>query len=84
MPSGYRLAEALPRWCVKAPGRWPQPIVVCGDGENCPIAVKAAEQLEQAGFKEVWTYCGDPQAWVNTMTAAKPAPTQVVSDPDLN
>ena len=58
------------------------PIVIYGDGEGCPVAEKAAAVLSQAGFAEVWTYFGHPEAWAQRQPDCS-KPQYVVCDPDL-
>lgn len=58
------------------------PVVVVGDGENCPLALQAAAQLKDAGFAETWVYCGDPLPWDQRRQPVVVDRFSVVTDPD--
>ncbi len=64
-------------------GQLELPVVVYGDGEDCPIAHKAADQLKDAGFVEVWAYCGDVRPWAQRKQSGVVARYSVVTDPDV-
>jgi hypothetical protein len=59
------------------------PVVVYGDGEDCPTAANAAAQLMAAGLVEVWLYCGDATPWGGRESALMSRRQYVLADPDV-
>jgi rhodanese-related sulfurtransferase len=58
------------------------PVVVYGDRHHSTIVEKAAETLRKAGLAEVWSYGGDPDAWISEELEATGERHNVVSNPD--
>jgi hypothetical protein len=58
------------------------PVVVYGDRHHSTIIEKAAAALRKAGLAEVWSYGGDPDAWISEEFEAMGERHNVVSNPD--